>query len=99
AAVAYLQDPRTGQIDRELWSVLRRRELVYWREESAFEGADEYVFKHAILRDVTYESVLRRLRRDYHRRAAEWLIMAGGDRVDEYADQIADHFAAAGAVR
>ena len=55
-----------------------------------------HIFKHALLRDVTYESVLLRRRRDYHHRAAEWLIIAGGDRVDEYADLIAGHYAAAG---
>lgn len=99
AAVDYISQPQTGPIDKKLWPALRRRELVFLREETAFEGTEEYLFKHAILRDVTYESVLRRLRREFHHRAAEWLIQAGGDRVDEYADQIAAHFAAAGAAR
>lgn len=89
------QEPGEGTFD-EVAPALQRRELVYRREESAFEGTHEYVFKHALLRDVTYESVLRRLRRAYHRRAADWIIRMGGDRVDEYADQIAGHLAAAG---
>ena len=95
AAVAYVgqAEPAAGAL---IWPALGRRELVYPREETAFEGTREYVFKHALLRDVTYESVLLRRRRDYHRRAAEWLIEAGGDRVAEYADLIAGHFAAAG---
>ena len=95
AAVAYVGgvDPLTAA---PIWPALGRRELVYPREETAFEGTQEYVFKHALLRDVTYESVLLRRRRDYHHRAAEWLIAAGGDRVDEYADLIAAHAAAAG---
>ena len=42
---------------------LRRKELIYRREASAFAGAREYIFKHALLRDVTYESVLKRERR------------------------------------
>jgi len=95
AAVAYLGQAAPETIAPLLPS-LGQRELVYPREETAFEGTREYVFKHALLRDVTYESVLRRLRRDYHRRAAEWLIGAGGDRVDEFADLIAGHYAAAG---
>ncbi len=95
-AVAYVgQEPGDGTFD-EVAPALQQRELVYQREGSAFEGTHEYVFKHALLRDVTYESVLRRLRRVYHRRAAEWIIRMGGDRADEYADQIAAHFAAAG---
>ena len=40
---------------------------------SAFAGTHEYIFKHALLRDVTYETVLKRLRRAYHELAAEWL--------------------------
>lgn len=77
-------------------SALQRREIIFLHEETAFEGTNEYVFKHALLRDVTYESVLLRLRRGYHRRAAEWLIRTAGDRVDEYANLIAAHFAYAG---
>lgn len=95
AAVAYVAETEPESVE-PLWSALGRRELVYPREETAFEGTHEYVFKHALLRDVTYESVLRRLRRTYHRRSAEWLIYAGGDRVDEFADLIAAHYAAAG---
>ena len=97
AAVDYLGG-ENGAL-QALWPALQRRELVFRREETAFEGTSEYLFKHALLRDVTYESVLKRLRRDYHNRAAEWLILAAGDRVDEYADQIAAHFAAAGNAR
>ena len=95
AAVAYVgrAEPAAAA---SIWRALGRRELVYLREETAFEGTREYLFKHALLRDVTYESVLLRRRRDYHRRAAAWLIEAGGDRVDEYADLIAGHYAAAG---
>jgi len=71
---------------------LRRKELIYRREASAFAGAREYTFKHALLRDVTYESVLKRERRDYHRRTAEWLARHSGGRVGEYAGLIAEHY-------
>ncbi len=74
---------------------LRTRELVFRRERSAFAEAQEYVFKHALLREVTYESVLKRLRRGYHRRAAQWLERAAGARAEEYAALIADHYALA----
>jgi predicted ATPase/class 3 adenylate cyclase len=70
---------------------LRGKELVYRREASAFAGAREYTFKHALLRDVTYESVLKRERREYHRRAAGWLAGRSGGRVGEYAGLIAEH--------
>ena len=47
---------------------LRRKELVYRRESSTFTGTREYIFKHAILRSVTYENVLKRDRRRLHER-------------------------------
>jgi predicted ATPase/class 3 adenylate cyclase/predicted Ser/Thr protein kinase len=75
---------------------LRRKELVYRREASSFAGAREYTFKHALLRDVTYESVLKRDRRDYHRRAAEWLARQSGGRAGEYAGLVAEHYERAG---
>jgi class 3 adenylate cyclase/tetratricopeptide (TPR) repeat protein len=77
-------------------SSLRSRELIYHREESAFTDAAEYTFKHAILRDVTYESVLKRVRKIYHGMVAEWLIQHSGERPDEYAGLIADHLDLAG---
>jgi class 3 adenylate cyclase/tetratricopeptide (TPR) repeat protein len=75
---------------------LRRKELIYRREASSFAGAREYTFKHALLRDVTYESVLKRDRRDYHRRAAEWLARQSGGRAGEYAGLVAEHYERAG---
>ncbi|MFL6337399.1 MAG: protein kinase domain-containing protein [Pyrinomonadaceae bacterium] len=76
---------------------LRGKELIYRREAAAFAGTREYIFKHALLRDVTYESVLKRERREYHRRAADWLTRHSGGRVGEYAGLIAEHFERAGA--
>jgi len=76
---------------------LRGKELVYRREAAAFAGTHEYTFKHALLRDVTYESVLKRERREYHRRAADWLARHSGGCVGEYAGRIAEHFERAGA--
>ncbi|HEX7313509.1 MAG TPA: tetratricopeptide repeat protein [Pyrinomonadaceae bacterium] len=76
---------------------LRGKELIYRREAAAFAGTREYTFKHALLRDVTYESVLKRERRECHRRAADWLARHSGGRVGEYAGLIAEHFERAGA--
>jgi serine/threonine protein kinase/class 3 adenylate cyclase/tetratricopeptide (TPR) repeat protein len=70
----------------------RRKELIYRRESSSFAGSREYIFKHALLRDVTYESVLKRERREYHRRAAEWLAWQSGGRAGECAGLVAEHY-------
>ncbi len=77
-------------------TALREKEMVYHREFSAFAEADEYIFKHAILREVTYESVLKRARRFYHAMAAEWLQTYGVGRAGELTGLIADHLEHAG---
>lgn len=76
--------------------VLRARELVFRGEGSAPAGAREYLFKHAVLRDATYETVLLKLRRIYHKRVAEWLEAHGGERLSEYTVLIAEHYERAG---
>ena len=93
--VAYIQAERGNGGDPQLIPLaltsLRNRELVYRHEESAFVGAAEYLFKHDVLREVTYESVLKRLRKTYHGLVADWLIANSGDRKDEHNGLIADH--------
>jgi serine/threonine protein kinase/tetratricopeptide (TPR) repeat protein len=94
---ATVSDPASGPLlasegVAQILELLRRKELIYRREASAFAGAREYIFKHALLRDVVYESVLKRDRRAYHRRAAEWLARRSGGRVGEYAGLIAEHY-------
>jgi class 3 adenylate cyclase/tetratricopeptide (TPR) repeat protein len=77
---------------------LRTRQVVFERERSSFDDTREFLFKHAILRDVTYESVLRSRRQRYHALAAAWLeaVTERSGRADEYAAAIANHHAAAG---
>jgi predicted ATPase/class 3 adenylate cyclase len=80
----------------ELLETLREREFIYRRESATFAGTREYAFKHALLHEVIYESVLRSRRRLYHRQTAEWLIEHSGRRVEEYAGLIAGHYEQAG---
>jgi ABC-type oligopeptide transport system substrate-binding subunit len=75
---------------------LRERELVLRRERSAFDGAEEYIFKHALLRDVVYDTVLLKLRRLYHGQVACWLEGAAGERIGEYLGLIGGHYELAG---
>ena len=80
--------------DTDAFDHLLARDLVFERELSAFDSAREFLFKHALLRDVAYDSVLRARRREYHRRAARWLsdVTARTGRVEEYAAIVAEHF-------
>jgi Predicted ATPase len=75
---------------------LARRELVLARETTAVDEAGEYVFKHHVLHQVTYDGVLKRDRRTYHQQTAEWLATKSGERVGEYLGLIADHYDRAG---
>ena len=75
---------------------LREKELIYGRDRSAFAGAQEYIFKHAILREVVYESVLKKIRRKYHLFVADWLIEQSRERASEFSGQIAQHLVLAG---
>jgi serine/threonine protein kinase/tetratricopeptide (TPR) repeat protein len=94
SAVAHLSEKEgtTAGAVASMLNDLRRREMAFKREESAFEGTAEYGFRHAILRDVVYNTIVPRQRREYHKQVAEWLIEAGRDRLDEYNLLIAEHF-------
>lgn len=72
------------------------RGLVFRREHSAFAGTEEFTFKHALLRDVTYDTVLLKLRRMYHQQVASWLEAKSGDRLGEYLGLIGLHYELAG---
>lgn len=76
--------------------VLSRREMIFQRKASVFAGTDAYVFKHAMLRQVAYDSVLMRDRPLYHRQVGDWLVQQSGERVAEYAASIATHYEQAG---
>jgi class 3 adenylate cyclase/tetratricopeptide (TPR) repeat protein len=71
-------------------SELKQRELIRWRSER------EYIFKHIITRDVTYQSLLIERRRELHRLAAETLEILFANQLNELATTLAYHFDAAG---
>ena len=86
-----------GQLDEKIEQVLRSlgsRDMIFPSQTTAFEETHEYLFKHALLRDVTYESVLKRLRKVYHAYAAQWLetVTRRSQRSEEYAAWIAEHY-------
>jgi class 3 adenylate cyclase/predicted ATPase len=76
--------------------VLRTKELIFQYGDPPSSQMPEFIFKNAILHDVTYESVLLRLRRVYHLQAAEGLIGISGERVNEYAGRVGEHYDQAG---
>jgi serine/threonine protein kinase/tetratricopeptide (TPR) repeat protein len=85
-----------GDDVRDLLDELRQREMILRREESSFAGTVEYVFRHAILREVTYQTIVPRQRRGLHKLAGEWLLQTGGERAGELTLLVGEHFAQAG---
>ncbi|HTJ80726.1 MAG TPA: serine/threonine-protein kinase PknK, partial [Polyangiaceae bacterium] len=62
-------------------------DLLAPHAKTRFSGLKEYLFKHALVRDVAYAMVGDDLKRELHGRAAEWLVTMGED-----AATIAHHF-------
>ena len=77
-------------------SALRERGLIFKRERSSIEGHQEYLFKHALVRDAAYETVLLKHRRLYHSQVAAWIEANAGERLEEHLVLIATHYANAG---
>ncbi|MBL8360933.1 MAG: AAA family ATPase [Rubrivivax sp.] len=75
---------------------LQRRELVHPRDSSAFEGTAEAAFHHHLLHQVTYDTVLRPVRRAGHAAAAQWLAERVADRPAEYLAITGEHYERAG---
>ncbi|HXV03679.1 MAG TPA: AAA family ATPase [Gaiellaceae bacterium] len=58
---------------------LERRDLIARQTVSAFEGHQQYMFSHVLVRDVAYELLPRSVRQDRHREAALFFESVGGD--------------------
>ena len=73
-----------------------RRELALPRADSSNDDLREYAFKHQILHQVTYATVLKRTRRELHGKLARWLAAQTGLRANDFLGAAARHFELAG---
>ncbi|MCE9657522.1 MAG: AAA family ATPase [Burkholderiales bacterium] len=75
AALAHVDRAAPAQLP-----ALEGRELVHAKEArgAAAEGLREYAFHHQILHQVTYDTVLKRVKREAHARTADWLAHHAG---------------------
>jgi class 3 adenylate cyclase len=73
--------------------VLEDRDFIRRRPGSSMAGDREYTIKHALTREVAYESLPRARRARLHAAFAEWLERAEGR--DEHASLLAHHYAEA----
>lgn len=90
-AIAVTSPPDLSSLEETLRR-LEEREFIVRQPASSFPGAQEYAFKHALLREVAYESVLVRRKRDFHWAIARWLANQRGDHAAENAGLIASHY-------
>ncbi|MBI2014068.1 MAG: AAA family ATPase, partial [Candidatus Rokubacteria bacterium] len=79
------------QLDRQLFE-LQQVELI--REKRRLPEL-EYYFKHALVQEATYESILAERRRLLHRRVGETIEALFTDRLEEFAGLLAYHYARA----
>ena len=86
-----LLDRVAGLTDRleGLLAELKQLEIVY---EQGLLPEPAYVFKHAVIQDVAYNSLLRERRRDLHRRVGEAIEELFADRLAEHYEELAHHF-------
>ena len=84
-----------GRDERELEQALHelaRKELVRPSRTSSMQGEAEYGFWHLLVRDVCYAQIPRSARAARHRTAAAWLERQAGERSEDLADVLADHY-------
>jgi tetratricopeptide (TPR) repeat protein len=78
------------ELEHVLEELLNARLLVV-------ESADQYGFRHALIRDAVYESLLKRERKVLHRRVGQTIERLDSARTGAAAAQLAYHFYQAGA--
>jgi class 3 adenylate cyclase/tetratricopeptide (TPR) repeat protein len=76
-----------GQLGR-----LSQREMVERIGPAPFAEDWEWKFRHALVQEVAYSSLLLETRKDGHLSAATWLERSAGDRLKEYSTVLAHHY-------
>jgi class 3 adenylate cyclase len=85
--------PRIGMSD--CLAELERKGFLRAQPASLFAGQAEFQFRHALIRDVAYESLSRARRARSHAEVAEWMTGVAGGRAEEVAELVAHHYSAA----
>lgn len=75
---------------------LENRDLIRERLDSIFEDDLEYIFKHALLHETVYNSMMRRVRQDLHRKTAQWIESKYNNRLEAHYPMVAFHYEMAG---
>jgi class 3 adenylate cyclase/tetratricopeptide (TPR) repeat protein len=86
--IAEVQDSLQGHLN-----TLQRVELI---REVARAPEWEFMFRHDLTRDAAYHSILKRERREFHRKVGEAMQALFPERLEEEAHRLAYHFREAG---
>jgi tetratricopeptide (TPR) repeat protein len=81
--------PRSEDELYRVLASLQHKEFLY--EQPALPEV-EYIFKHALVQEAAYGSILAERRRGIHRRVADAIERLFGDRLDEFASLLAYHY-------
>jgi tetratricopeptide (TPR) repeat protein len=73
----------------ELLEELKSLEIIY---ELGLAPEPAYIFKHALIQDVAYQSLLKERRRELHRAVGLAIEEIYADRLNEHAEELAHHF-------
>ncbi|HEV8229557.1 MAG TPA: adenylate/guanylate cyclase domain-containing protein, partial [Candidatus Limnocylindria bacterium] len=80
-----------ADLDRAL-AVLYAEDILVERRRAP---DPEHMFKHVLIQQTVYESILKRQRREMHARVAQAIETAYADRIDEFVGALAYHYARA----
>ncbi len=74
---------------------LASRDLIRPIRKSSLEGEDEWIFGHALIRDVAYGQIARSDRAARHEQIGRWIETTSRDRMTDVSEVLAYHFAEA----
>jgi len=83
---------RVSGMSQELDGLLRELQSLELIYQQGLLPEPAYVFKHAVIQDVAYNSLLRERRRELHRSVAFALEELYPDRLAEHYEELAHHF-------
>ena len=99
--LAAMMPPGTD-LDAEL-AQLKERQLLFERttrrtstmRRQMLRAEVEYVFKHALVQETVYESMLQKKRKELHHKVAETIELIFADRIADFSGMLAYHFSRA----
>jgi len=89
AVAALVPEGVRGQVPSHLLALMRKELLR--PDRPAFSGDEAYRFRHLLIRDAAYDAMPKQARAELHRRFADWLEAAAGERRTEYEEILGHH--------